>query len=85
MSVFTFKTKEGNPVTIDTIKSLATTLGVSEEKEADIKDYATLLGVFHDACTELMDMTDYYAEVNLEKYLRINVNFPGKDENKLSG
>lgn len=85
MSVFTFKTKEGNPVTIDTIKSLATTLGVSEEKEADIKDYATLLGVFHDACTEIMDMADYYPEVNLEKYPRINVRFPGKDENKLGG
>ena len=85
MSVFTFDTKEGNPVTKDDIKTLGEKLGVHETNEVDINDYTTLLGVFHDACQEIMDMDDYLQEVDLERFPRKDVRYPTKEENKLGG
>lgn len=83
MSVFTFDVKEGNPVNAETIASLTKELGVEEERIEDIKDYATLLGVFHDSCEEIMKMEDYLPTVDYERFPRENVHFPSAENNKL--
>lgn len=85
MSVFTFDLKENNPITEDTIDYLAKQLGVQEAKDSDIKDYALLLGVFYDACKEIMEMEDYLPSTDLERFPRENIHLPTKDKNKLGG
>jgi amidase len=81
MSVFTFDTKVGNPVTVDDLTSLGQALNV-KESEDELEQYTKLLGVFHDACEELMGMEDYIPQTDLERFPRGEVYQPQGDENK---
>ncbi|EGV61713.1 amidase [Yamadazyma tenuis] len=83
MSVFTFDAKAGNPVTTDTIVSLANELGVKEHTQIELEQYKTLLAVFHDACEELDEMDDYLPEVDYERFPRKDPYFPQPEDNKL--
>lgn len=84
MSVFTFDAKQGNPITEEEVVALGKKLGIKEHTDAELKEYKTLLAVFHDACEELMGMDDYLPEVDLERFPRENVKFPDASENKLN-
>jgi amidase len=55
MSIFSLDTKQGNPVTKETLDSLCSHLGVQIE-EHEKEDYRRLLAVFHDASEQLMGM-----------------------------
>lgn len=83
MSVFTFETKKGNPVTPETVVSLTLEFGL-KEKDENILDYKALLGVFHDCCTEIDSMDDYYPEVDYESFPRQNIHFPESKDNELN-
>lgn len=81
MSVFTFDSKVGNPVTCKDLIQLGEDLGV-KEKENELDDYTKLLAVYHDACEEIMAMDDYLIETDLKKYPRGEIYQPTGEENK---
>lgn len=83
MSVFTFETQKENPIKNEDIVYLGKEFGIGE-KEADLPDYKTLLGVFHDCCEEIMAMDDYIPEVDLSRFPRENVHYPEDNDNKLN-
>lgn len=80
MSVFSLETSANNPVNVDTVLGLSKKLNV-ETNENDVEDLATLLAVFHDSADKLSKMDDYYPSVDLERFPRKNVRFPGPEEN----
>lgn len=84
MSVFTFETKQSNPITSQDVVSIGDEFGIKEVDEKSLEDYRTLLAVFHDSCEEIMAMEDYIPPVNIERFPRKNVHFPCGDENKLN-
>jgi amidase len=55
MSIFSLDTKQGNPVTTETLDGLCSQLGVQIEQN-EKEDYRRLLAVFHDASEQLMGM-----------------------------
>jgi amidase len=55
MSIFSLDTKQGNPVTTETLDGLCSQLNVQIE-EHEKEDYRRLLAVFHDASEQLMGM-----------------------------
>jgi amidase len=59
MSIFSLDTKQGNPVTTETLDDLCSHLGVKIE-EHEKEDYRRLLAVFHDASEQLMSMEGKY-------------------------
>lgn len=83
MSVFSLKYNEGNPVTKATLNELCTDLGVKLRDE-DQEAYHTLLAVYHDSLTALMQLPDYVPSVDLERFPRQDIHFPQPKDNKLN-
>lgn len=83
MSVFTFETAQGNPVTKDTVVSLGEEFGVKENAK-DLEDYKTLLAVFHESCEQIEAMDDYVPEVDHKRYPRNHVHYPETKDNELN-
>jgi amidase len=97
MSIFSLDTKQGNPVTTETLDGLCGQLGVQIE-EHEKEDYRRLLAVFHDASEQLMgmegeeypkqfqdsnadQMSDYIPAVDEDRFAREHIHFPEKDDN----
>lgn len=97
MSIFSLDTKQGNPVTTETLDGLCGQLRVQIE-EHEKEDYRRLLAVFHDASEQLMgmegkdhpkqlpgsnadQMSDYIPAVDEDRFAREHIHFPEKDDN----
>jgi amidase len=97
MSIFSLDTKQGNPVTTETLDGLCGQLGVRIE-EHEKEDYRRLLAVFHDASEQLMgmegkdypkqfpgsnanQMSDYIPAVDEDRFTREHIHFPEKGNN----
>ncbi|RDW87091.1 uncharacterized protein DSM5745_03733 [Aspergillus mulundensis] len=83
MSVFSLNIKSSNPVTIETLDTVATTLGI-KIAEHEKEDYLRLLAVYHESAEALMSLPDYVPEVNETRFLRRNIHFPPASENPLN-
>ncbi|KAF4622907.1 hypothetical protein D9613_001491 [Agrocybe pediades] len=92
MSVVSLAVKEGNPVTEDTVRSLAAEIssGMEIKNPQDAKDFAAVLAAFHDSAESILAMEDYIPPAlkpDLKRYPRENISYPkrGSPENPLGG
>lgn len=83
MSVFTLDTKLGNPVTVETVGTVAAGLGVTisdDEKES----YRTLLAVYHESVESLFALPGPdVLKPDTTRYTRGDVRVPTPEENPL--
>ncbi|KAF8972558.1 hypothetical protein BDZ97DRAFT_1913051 [Flammula alnicola] len=92
MSVVSLAVKEGNPVTEDTVRHMASKIstGMEFKNPQDVKDFTAILAAFHDSAMSILDMDDYVPlllKPDFERYPRENISYPkrGTPENPLSG
>ncbi|KAL4869549.1 hypothetical protein BDV12DRAFT_208382 [Aspergillus spectabilis] len=83
MSVFSLAIKDTNPVTRETLDSVADSLGITIA-ENEREDYLRLLAVYHESVESLMALPDYIPQVNEERFPRENIHFPDPAENPLN-
>ncbi|KAF2236764.1 amidase signature enzyme [Viridothelium virens] len=81
MSVLSLSPKEGNPVTLNDLQKACASLDVTL-KDEELEDYRKLLATFHEAAAELMNMSNYELQVDLDRVPRKNVRYPTPEELK---
>lgn len=80
MSVFSLDAAAGNPVTLDTLRTLTQKLGVTIDEDEE-EDYRRLLAVFHDTAVQIMALDDYIPVSDTVRFPREAVYFPDSREN----
>ncbi|KAL4919037.1 amidase signature domain-containing protein [Aspergillus aurantiobrunneus] len=83
MSVFSLTVNSSNPVTLDTLDAVASSLGVTIA-EHEKPDYLRLLAVYHESVEALMRLPDYVPEVDEDRFPRRNIHFPEPSDNPLN-
>ncbi|KAL4984739.1 amidase signature domain-containing protein [Aspergillus falconensis] len=83
MSVFSLNINPSNPVTLDTLDSVAKSLGITIA-ESEKEDYLRLLAVYHESAEALMGLPDYVPTVDEERFPRRDIHFPTLEENPLN-
>ncbi|KAL4907721.1 hypothetical protein BDW74DRAFT_175501 [Aspergillus multicolor] len=83
MSVFSLNINPSNPVTLETLDTVADTLGI-KVAEHEKEDYLRLLAVYHESVEALMSLPDYVPKVDEARFSRQNIHFPPADENPLN-
>lgn len=84
MSVFSFESSQGNPITKKDVISIGREFGVHEKDEKSLDDYKTMLAVFHDSCEEIMGMEDYIPKTDLQRFPRENIHYPERSDDPLN-
>ncbi|KAL4816089.1 amidase signature domain-containing protein [Aspergillus spinulosporus] len=83
MSVFSLNIISSNPVTLETLDSVANSLGI-KIAEHEKEDYLRLLAVYHESAEALMGLPDYVPTVDEERFPRRKIHFPTPEENQLN-
>lgn len=82
MSVFTFDTRAGNPVTTAELDRVCDRLGIAIP-DAEKEDYRRLLAVFHESAEGLLALPPYTLPLDLERFPRTDVHAPAPADNPL--
>jgi amidase len=82
MSVFSLEYSKNNPVTLEVLDNICSSLGVTL-KDEEKADYHRLLAVYHDSTEKLMAMDDYIPPVDLTRFPRKNVHLVAGEDNPL--
>ena len=83
MSVVSLATRDGNPVTEETVRIYAKKIstGMELKRDQDVKDLTAILAAFHDSVQSVLEMEDYVPPAlkpDLERFPRENITFPSK-------